>query len=328
MKASLQRSRKPADRVLWLNRPFKNARLNSSCSATPTTFPVEDSSRVLRHLEFTKPLSFEKGIRIQENFVRAQLDMKHLQSKIDRKLNQLETEHPGTTINQHEQWILKNITDMKPHPIALTFEFEPTYTGGKRSKKAVTLEDIARFENFVPQQQHHANQKRPKFVQVERGGQVTFHGPGQVVAYLILDLKSFNKFPAKCLVSAIEDSTISALNKIPDGNRKAPLGIEASKATETGVWINEQEKIASIGIHVRRSITSHGVCINVDPDLSYMNSFVMCGLQGTRATSIREQQPESNCTTHDVAVGFVNELAKKLGITTVERIQLDDIELD
>ncbi|SCU96728.1 LAFA_0G07778g1_1 [Lachancea sp. 'fantastica'] len=326
MKASLRWTKRPSGQLGWLTRPLYNVRPNSTCSATATTFPLEDSSRVLRHLEFTKRLPFEKGIRIQESFVRAQLDMKHLQSKIDRKLAQLQTEHPGTTLNQHEQWILKNISEMKPHPMVLTFEFEPTYTGGKRSKKAVSPEDIARFENFVPQQR--GDQQRPKFVQVERGGQVTFHGPGQVVAYLILDLKSFNNFPAKCLVSAIEDSTISALNKIPDGARNTNLGIAATKTAETGVWINEQQKIASIGIHVRRSITSHGVCINVEPDLSYMNNFVMCGLQDSRATSIREQRPESKCTTHDVAVRFVNELSKKLGIATVERIQLDDIKLD
>ncbi|SCU89422.1 LAME_0E03444g1_1 [Lachancea meyersii CBS 8951] len=301
-------------------------RLNSTCSATSTTFPIEDSSQVLRHLQFTKPLPFEKGSRIQESFVRAQLDMKHLQSKIYRKLRQLESEHPGTTLNHHEEWILKNISNMKPHPMVLTFEFEPTYTGGKRSKKALSPEDIAKFENFVPQSQ--GDHLRPKFVQAERGGQVTFHGPGQVVAYLILDLKSFDHFPAKCLVSAVEDSTISALKKTTNSSDGSTLGIEACKTPETGVWINEQEKIASIGIHVRRSITSHGVCINVSPDLSYMNSFVMCGLHGTRATSIHEQNPKSGCTTQDLAVGFVNELSKKLGITTVERVQLEDIDLD
>ncbi|SCU81726.1 LADA_0C00716g1_1 [Lachancea dasiensis] len=309
-----------------LRASYVNSRSSSSCSGKATTFPVEESSRALRHLEFVKPMNFEKGLKIQEHFVRAQLDMKHLTSKIDRKLRELEVEHPGAVINEHEELILKNILQMKPNPVVLTFEFDPTYTGGKRSKKDVTPEEIAIFESFVPKTQ--IDNPPPRFVQAERGGQVTFHGPGQVVAYVILDLKSFNAFPAKCLVSAIEDSTISTLRKVPGGQNGTALGLEARKTSETGVWINEEEKIASIGIHVRRSITSHGVCINVNPDLSYMNGFVMCGLQGTKATSVLDQLPQSSCSTHDVAVMFANELARKLGIETVERIQLDDIDID
>ncbi|CUS22137.1 LAQU0S04e09032g1_1 [Lachancea quebecensis] len=299
---------------------------SSTCSSKTLTHPTEESSKVLRHLEFIKPLQFQKGLQIQEKFVRAQLDMKALESKIRRKLDQLSVETNGASINEHEQKILGSILDMKPNPIILTFEFEPTYTGGKRSKKSLLDEDIRRFQNFIPKDQ--VKNKSPKFVQAERGGQVTFHGPGQVVAYLIMDLKSFKNFPAKCLVSAIEDSTIDTLKCAPQGEDKTPLDLQAIKTKETGVWVDEKNKIASIGVHVRRSITSHGVSINVNPDLSYMNSFTMCGLPDTRATSIHEQIQDSTCTTHDIAVTFVNKMAKKLGITTVERIQLDDIDVD
>ncbi|SCV04035.1 LANO_0G07756g1_1 [Lachancea nothofagi CBS 11611] len=303
-----------------------HVRFSSTCTGLPTTFPIEESSKVLKHLAFVKPLPFLKGSQIQESFVRAQLDMKNLKSKIDQKLREVYSANTGATINQHEEFILKNILDMKPHPIVLTFEFEPTYTGGKRSKKALSPEDISRFENFIPKTQ--VNNPPPKFVQAERGGQITFHGPGQVVAYLIMDLKSFNQFPAKCLVSAIEDSTISALKNVPQNSDGSTLELKACKAQETGVWIDDSLKIASIGVHVRRSITSHGVCINVCPDLSYLNNFVMCGLPDSRATSIQEQIPQASCTTRDVSITFVNELAKKLGIETVERVELEDIDID
>lgn len=202
------------------------ARGVSSCSSLPVTHPVESSSEVLRHLEFVNPLPFEKGLQIQEKFVRAQLDMKGLTSKIDRKLRQLQVEHSGAVVNEHEQMILSSILEMKPNPIILTFEFEPTYTGGKRSKRAVTDDEIRKFESFIPEKK--SSSPSPKFVQVERGGQVTFHGPGQVVAYLIMDLKSFHQFPAKCLVSAIEDSTINALNNVSYGEHKVKLDLKAS----------------------------------------------------------------------------------------------------
>lgn len=322
----IKNARKP---ILRANVPYISrwrVKHSSTCSNKTLTHPVEESSKVLRHLEFIKPLEFQKGLQIQEKFVRAQLDMKALESKIKRKLGLLELETNGAPINEHEQKILDTIMNMKPNPIVLTFEFEPTYTGGKRSKKAVSDEDIRNFENFRPKDQ--VKNKSPKFVQAERGGQVTFHGPGQVVAYIVMDLKSFHSFPAKCLVSAIEGSTIDTLKSAPQGKHKTPLNLQATKTEETGVWIDEENKIASIGVHVRRSITSHGVSINVNPDLSYMNSFTMCGLPETRATSVLEQIPNTTCSAHDIAVTFVNKLAKKLGITTVERIQLDDIDID
>ena len=73
--------------------------------------------------------------------------MKQLQSKISRKLAQLEEENVGATVNQHEQAILNSILEMKPNPVVLTFEFEPTYTGGKRIKKTITPEQLVAYEN-------------------------------------------------------------------------------------------------------------------------------------------------------------------------------------
>lgn len=296
------------------------------CPSKQRTHPIDSSSKVIRHLQFTKLLPFEKGLKIQEKFVRAQLDMKQLQSKISRKLAQLEEENVGATVNQHEQAILNSILEMKPNPVVLTFEFEPTYTGGKRIKKTITPEQLVAYENFVPELQK--ENPKPKFVQVERGGQVTFHGPGQLVAYVILDLKSFHKFPAKCLVSGIEAATISSLKKTPIDENKTPLNLETKTTNETGVWTSQKEKIASIGIHVRRSVTSHGVSINISPDLSYMNHFTMCGLPQSRATSVLEQVPTSDCTVNGVGITFVNELAKVLGIGTVERIELEDLDIE
>lgn len=299
-----------------------------SCSARRKTHPIDESAKAIRHLQFTKRIPFEKGLEIQEQFARAQLDIKELHAKIKRKLVKLHEENVNSTINDSERQIIDNILSMKPNPIVLTFEFEPTYTGGKRIKKTMTSEQVAKFESFVPSRD--ISDVRPKFVQVERGGQVTYHGPGQMVSYIILDLKSFENFPARCFVSGLEDSVVSTLKNlvVDDGNGQKLLDIKAKLTGETGVWTVDDRKIASLGINVRRSVTSHGVSINVNPDLSYMTNFEMCGLPEVLPTSIKEQRPDMPVDVQDVAVKFVNELAKTLGVSTVERMQLDDMDLE
>ncbi|CAI4645441.1 BFH_collapsed_G0037650.mRNA.1.CDS.1 [Saccharomyces cerevisiae] len=292
------------------------------------THPIKPSAQTLRHLQFTQRIPFQKGLEIQETLVRANLDIKDIQSKIERKLIQLDEEYKGTaTINDNEKRILDKVMAMKPNPIILTFEFEPTYTGGKRIKKTMTPDQIAAYESFIPETQK--DNPRPKFVQVERGGQVTFHGPGQIVIYIVLDLKTFQSFPAKCLVSCIEQATIRTLKntKMCDDTDK-PLNLDAMTTKDTGVWVeNGKKKVASVGIHVRRSITSHGVAINVNTDLSYMNSFEMCGLKNTLTTSIMEQRPDAVVNVQSVAISFVKEMTKLLGIKTLERMQIDDVNI-
>ncbi|CAL9732755.1 octanoyltransferase, mitochondrial [Monosporozyma unispora] len=288
------------------------------------TIPVEPSFKVLRHLQFTEILPFERGLEIQEKFVRANLDFKQLQGKIKNQLTKLQIEHPNGTINPDEKKLIDNILAMKPNPMVLTFQFEPTYTGGKRIKKSITKEQIETFESFQPTTQK--SNKSPKFVQTERGGQITFHGPGQVVAYLVMDLKSFKDFPANKLISTIEHATINTLKDTTvDGK---PLQIEAKLTDCTGVWTVNNAKIASIGVHVRRSITSHGVSINVNTDLSYMNSFDLCGIHNGKHTSIQEQRPNIPVDPSLIAINFVKQLAKLLGIETVERMQLTEADIE
>ncbi|QLG73941.1 hypothetical protein HG535_0F04530 [Zygotorulaspora mrakii] len=298
-----------------------------TCSLQAKTRPIEESANIIRHLQFTNQLPFEKGLLIQEKFVKAELELKELHSKIRRKLERLhQSADNTTTINEHEKKIIDRILAMKPNPIVMTFEFEPAYSGGKRIKKTITPEEIKKYESFVPLAQK--ENKKPKFVQVERGGQVTFHGPGQMVAYIVLDLKSFSDFPAKCLVSSIETATITTLKNTKTNGGTSLLNLQSETTENTGVWTLDHKKIASVGVHVRRSITSHGVAINVCSDLSYMNNFVMCGLPSSEATSIKEQLPDCNVGVQDISVSFVNEFAKTLGISTVERMQLSDLDVE
>lgn len=299
---------------------------STCCPSTTTTKPIEASANTLRHLQFTPILPFEDGLQIQEKVVKAQLDIKDMQSKIRKKLEALKKEYEGSTINEHEQKILDQIMAMKPNPLLLTFEFQPTYTGGKRIKKSITEEQIKKYEDFVPTTQK--GNPRPKYVQVERGGQITFHGPGQLVAYVILDLRTFEKFPAKCLVSSIEKATMNTLKNLEIDETGKQLNLKTKTTENTGVWTEDDKKIASIGIHVRRSITSHGVAINVNTDLSYMKSFEMCGLQNSSPTSLVDQTGYNNIDVQQVAIQFAKEFAKILGIQKVERIQITEEDVN
>ena len=113
---------------------------------------------------------------------------------------------------------------------------------------------------------------------VGRGGEVTFHGPGQLVGYPILDLKRHGKDVHRYL-RPLEGVLIATL---------AAWGITATRRDGlTGVWVGT-DKIASIGIGVRRWVTFHGFALNVNTDLSYFSAIVPCGLPGVRMTSMQE----------------------------------------
>ena len=118
-----------------------------------------------------------------------------------------------------------------------------------------------------------------EIIPTQRGGDVTYHGPGQLVAYPIINLKK-RKIGVKSYVSMIE-KLIS--NILFDYGLKPHVPIK-----ETGVWIDDR-KIASIGIHVSRGVTMHGLAINVNTDLSYFDNIISCGIEGVKMTSMDKE---------------------------------------
>jgi lipoate-protein ligase B len=114
---------------------------------------------------------------------------------------------------------------------------------------------------------------------VSRGGQVTYHGPGQLIGYPILKLEGRDRDVTKYLRS-LEAAMIDALAKFRiDAGRRDGM---------TGVWVGGR-KIASIGVGIRRWTTWHGFALNVSTELSYFDSIVPCGIEGCRMTSVREE---------------------------------------
>ena len=115
-------------------------------------------------------------------------------------------------------------------------------------------------------------------VQVERGGQVTYHGPGQLVAYLMLDLRRLD-LGVRELVSAMELSLVDVL---------AGYGIEAApKAEAPGVYVKD-DKIASLGLRVRRGCSFHGLALNVDMDMTPFQRINPCGYAGLKMVQMKD----------------------------------------
>lgn len=146
-------------------------------------------------------------------------------------------------------------------------------------------------------------------VQSDRGGQVTYHGPGQLVAYPLLDLRRL-KMGVRELVTAIEQTLVATL---------AHYDIEAfPKPDAPGVYVNQQgrvDKIASLGLRVRRGCSFHGLALNVAMDLSPFLRINPCGYQGLAMTQMRDLLPNPPPLA-EVQEQLVIQFAQKLGYGT------------
>lgn len=283
-------------------------RYNSTKCATKFT-PLCENYKTLRHIHFPGITPFSQGQKIQNAMVNANLDFKKLESKIRKQQNEIASK--GYKLNEYEDNLLKKILDMKPFPTLLTFEFENVYTGGKKMKK--DLEIGSKIEEYEAM--------GCKFHQLERGGQVTWHGQGQLVAYVILDLKQFLNLSVKCFVDSV-------LLKAIKETLKKNYNLDSFTNANPGVFMSEKDdKIASVGCNIQRAITSYGIALNVSPDLKFLNSSPMCGLPDVSATSIKELKHDTNITIKDAGFQYAKELAKLLNITTVEHMSGEDLKL-
>jgi lipoyl(octanoyl) transferase len=156
----------------------------------------------------------------------------------------------------------------------LFVEHPPVYTLGKSgNKENVLLDDDGLKEKDI------------QFFTTNRGGDITFHGPGQVVGYPILDLEKFYTDIGKYLRN-LEEVIILTL---------AAYGIKGDRsAGETGVWIDpgepgKERKICAIGVRCSRWITMHGFAFNVNTDLSYFEHIIPCGIVNKQVTSLEKE---------------------------------------
>ena len=151
--------------------------------------------------------------------------------------------------------------------------------------------------------EHLINSHQIPVVQSDRGGQITYHGPGQQIAYILLNLRR-NQLSVRELVSHLENAVIQTL---------AQLGIEAyAKPDAPGVYIN-QKKICSLGLRIRRGCSFHGLALNVDMDLTPFQFINPCGYAGMEMTQVCDFTPKTTMT--DVQTILINQLIRLLNIS-------------
>jgi len=190
----------------------------------------------------------------------------------------------------------------------LLLEHPPTYTRGRRSG----AEDLPFAEDFY----------RAKGIEVhdtDRGGRLTYHGPGQLVGYPIMgvaDIGRFLRTMEDAIVAALGEEGLVARSRHEDG------------ADYTGVWVGER-KIASIGVHVARGISTHGFAINVENDVEPFSWVVACGLPDVAMTSLAlELAPGCTaglaCLRRRVAFSFCAAHGRRQRLVSARRLGIDD----
>ncbi|MFL5485901.1 MAG: lipoyl(octanoyl) transferase LipB [Gemmatimonadaceae bacterium] len=183
-----------------------------------------------------------------------------------------------------------------PQDVLLLLEHPPVVTLGRGAKE----KHLVASPEFL-------QSKGVELFEVERGGDVTFHGPGQLVGYPIIDLKRHRQ-DLHWYLRTIEQALINTLED---------YGIPGERNTAyTGVW-TRGKKIASIGVHARDWITWHGFALNVTTDLSYFDLIIPCGIDGVVMTSVARELGVGDISIQDLRDRISAKFAEAFDLTAV-----------
>src|SRR2546422_820303 len=216
-------------------------------------------------------------------------------------------------IGYAEAWTLQKrvVAARKAHAIEdvlLLCEHPHVITQGRSGKP----------ENLLASE-HVLRQKGVEFHTTDRGGDITYHGPGQIVGYPILNLGAIRR-DVVWYVRMLEEAMIRAT---------AEFGVAAERVDgKTGIWVkngNAEEKLAAIGVHISRWVTSHGFAYNVSTDLRKFDLIVPCGIADRKATSL-EKLLGRNVEEKEVAPRIAKHLGKLLGLEMKETSRRELLE--
>ena len=180
---------------------------------------------------------------------------------------QLGTIDYGTALRL-QQSVVELRKQGRTEDVLLLLEHPPVITLGRNARQANVLHS-----------QSELARRGIKIFECDRGGDVTFHGPGQLVAYPIFDLRRLTpKLGAVEFVRRLEEVVIRTCGEFGIATMRVP--------GRTGVWTRDEKKIAAIGVHISRGVTSHGFALNVSTNLGYFKLIVPCGIADKPVTSI------------------------------------------
>jgi lipoate-protein ligase B len=181
----------------------------------------------------------------------------------------------------------------------LVLEHPPVYTKGKRSEPA----DLPMGEDWY-------RARGIEVCETDRGGRVTYHGPGQLVAYPIMAVDRVADF-----VHAMEEAIVAAL-------ADEDVAAEARDTPFTGVWVGDR-KIGSIGVRVREGVSMHGLAVNVDNDLEPFEWIVPCGIDHVRVTSVSRETGRAHslpCFRKRMAYRFAEAFGRRQRLVSARRL--------
>jgi lipoyl(octanoyl) transferase len=174
----------------------------------------------------------------------------------------------------------------------LLLEHDPVYTLGRGGDEANLLAAPARLVELGAE-----------LVRIDRGGDITFHGPGQLVAYPIVELR--DPLDLRRYVRALEAAVIATA---------ASFGVVADRVDGLpGVWVGGTRKLAAVGVRVRRGVTTHGLALNVTTDLTWFDEMIPCGIPGCQVTSL-ERETGAPVDMAAARAVLARELATALGL--------------
>jgi lipoyl(octanoyl) transferase len=198
-------------------------------------------------------MAYQQAWDLQEQLLQENLDLKKKAREMDESAN-------------------PSLIHTESHLLLL--EHPPVYTLGKSGKESHIL---------ISEQER--EEKQIEYFKINRGGDITFHGPGQLVGYPILDLEKLYTDIGRYLRN-LEEVIIKVM---------ADYGLKGERSPgETGVWLDpdikgRERKICAMGVRCSRWITMHGFAFNINTDLSYFNHIIPCGIQNKQVTSISKE---------------------------------------
>ncbi|MGH2445042.1 MAG: lipoyl(octanoyl) transferase LipB [Candidatus Limnocylindria bacterium] len=184
----------------------------------------------------------------------------------------LTVEHLGT-VAYRPTWELQDelATQRRERRIGdrlLLLEHFPVYTIGRGGNEANMLATPERLREIGAE-----------LIRIDRGGDVTYHGPGQIVAYPILELR--DPLDLRRYVRVLEAAIIDTA---------AAFGVASGRLDgQPGIWVDGERKLAAIGVRVRRGVTTHGLALNVNPDLKWFDEMIPCGIPDKGVTSLARE---------------------------------------
>ncbi|HEY1832795.1 MAG TPA: lipoyl(octanoyl) transferase LipB, partial [Solirubrobacteraceae bacterium] len=192
--------------------------------------------------------------------------------------------------------------------VLLLLEHPPTYTRGRRSD----AQELPFAEGFY-------RERGIELFETDRGGKLTYHGPGQLVGYPVMgveDVVRHVRTMEQAIVDALSEQGIGARSRAEDG------------PDYTGVWVGER-KIASIGVHVRHGVSTHGFAVNVENDMEPFSWVVACGLPDVTMTSIAIETDGAGeglaCFRKRVAHSFAGAHSRRQRLVTPCRLGIDEL---